>query len=170
MKILETERLYLRPFNLEDTKRVTQVCNDKNVTRYLPFPYPYEEKLAIDWISKMPNEKALDCAIIFKENDLLIGAISLMKKDDYVAELGYWLDPVYKGKGLMTEIAAAVVNYGFENLHYHKIFAKHYAENLASGRVMQKIGMQFVGTLKEHTFKDGKFYDVKLYEILNPKK
>lgn len=167
MKILETERLYLRPFSLEDTKRITQVCNDKNLTKYLPFPYPYEEKMAIDWISQMPNSKDFDCAIVLKENGLLIGSISLMKRDDYVAELGYWLDPLYKGMGLMTEVATALVKYGFEKLKYHKIFAKHYAPNLASGRVMQKIGMRFVGTLEEHTFKDGKFYDVKLYEILN---
>lgn len=75
------------------------------------------------------------------------------------AELAYWLVMPYWNAGHMTEAARALVEYGFDKLHLNRIEAGHYRTNPASGRVMQKIGMQYEGTHRQHTLRFGQFED-----------
>lgn len=169
MKKIETERVYLRKFKLSDAKRVAEICNDENLTRYLPLPYPYTLEMAKEWITSQKTDlKHQDYAVISKENNKLIGSISLSDKGDGCKELGYWLAPECHGKGIMTETAHCLISYAFEKLGVHKIIAKHYIENPASGKVMQKCGMNVVGVLKKHALKNNVWHDVCLHEIINP--
>lgn len=169
MEKIETERVYLTKFKLSDAKRVAKICNDENLTRYLPLPYPYTLEMAKEWISSQKTDlKHLDYAVISKETNQLIGSISLSDKGDGCKELGYWLAPECHGKGIMTETAQCLISYAFEKLGVHKIIAKHYIENPASGKVMQKCGMNVVGILKKHALKNNIWHDVCLYEIINP--
>lgn len=170
MERIETERVYLRKFKLADAKRVYEVCNDANITRYLPLPHPYTLNMGKEWIlSQKTDTIHQDFAVISKEDDRLIGSISLSDKGDGCKELGYWLAPECHGKGIMTETAKALINYAFEKLGVHKIIAKHYVKNPASGRVMEKCGMRVVGILEKHTFKNNEWNDVCLHEIINPR-
>jgi len=56
--------------------------------------------------------------------------------------------------------------YGFQQLQLNRIFAEHFDSNPASGRVMQKIGMTYEGTLRQHMRKWEQFEDMKVYSIL----
>jgi [ribosomal protein S5]-alanine N-acetyltransferase len=59
-----------------------------------------------------------------------------------------------------------VLHYGFEGLGLHRIFARHFTRNPASGRVLQKLGMRHEGCLRQHALKWGVFEDTEFYGIL----
>lgn len=169
---LTTERLILRPFTLDDAKDVTRLAGTKEVadtTYAIPHPYPHEA--AIEWISthqaNFGSGESVVYAVTLKENNSLIGTVSLIvNKPCQRGELGYWLDPQEWNKGYITEAAKELLRFGFEEWNLHKIYASHMTRNLASGKVMQKLGMEREGMRKEHTFRWGKFEDTVLYGIL----
>lgn len=82
------------------------------------------------------------------------------------AELGYWLGKPYWNRGYATEAARAMVEYGFEELELNRIQARHMEHNPASGRVMEKIGMKYEGTLRQATYRFGEYHDLLMYAIL----
>ena len=99
----------------------------------------------------------------------MYGCICLVSEPrDYRAELGYAYGRSHWGKGIGTEACRAVIDFGFRVLDLHKIYARHFVSNPASGRVMQKSGMEYEGTQKSHDYKDGRFEDVASYGILHP--
>lgn len=68
--------------------------------------------------------------------------------------------------GIATEAARAIVEYGFNTLNLNSIFACFLDNNPASGKVMKKIGMKYVGKMRENEYKLGKYHDVYYYEII----
>jgi RimJ/RimL family protein N-acetyltransferase len=169
---LETKRLVLRPFELNDARDVFRICSQKEIaanTRTIPHPYPQEE--AAKWISKhqklWESGKAAVFAICQKLDQRLIGAIGLsINQEDQNAELGYWIDTPFWNNGFCTEAGQAVVRFGLIELSLHKIHAHFMTRNPASGRVMVKIGMKREGLLREHVRKWGVFENIVLYGML----
>jgi RimJ/RimL family protein N-acetyltransferase len=92
----------------------------------------------------------------------------VMEPRDHRAELGYAYGRRHWGKGIGTEACKAVIDFGFQVKGLHKIYARHFVSNPASGRVMAKSGMEYEGTQKSHDFKDGRYEDVASYGILHP--
>ncbi len=168
---LRTERLILRPFSLVDAPDVMRLAGDRRVYgTTLLIPNPYSEGIAESWISTHQavfyEERGAIFAICVM-NGFLIGAISLNRAGPFNrAELGYWIGPEYWNCGYCTEAVKAVLNYGFTELGYHKISARHFVGNQSSGRVMQKAGMVREGVLRDEVIKDGRFVTVVLYGIL----
>jgi len=169
---LETTRLVLRPFTLADVPAVQRLAGDfavADTTLHIPHPYPPEA--AENWIRTHPERFAqgigFSFAITLRETGEVCGAIGLHPEQQHQrAEIGYWLGVPYWNRGLMTEAAAAVVEYGFSVLGLNRIYASHFTRNPASGRVMQKIGMTFEGVLREFLRKGEQFEDAAMYSIL----
>jgi RimJ/RimL family protein N-acetyltransferase len=170
--VLETERLILRAFTLADAPEVQRLAGDRDVASQTSdgeIPQPGTEE---QWLKKRQDgfEKgeAVDFAIIRRDEGILIGAIGLgaeYKKDESM-QLGYWIGKPYWNQGYCTEAALAVLEYGFEVLKLHRIYSRHFARNPASGRVMQKLGMTYEGTMREAIQKWGRFEDMVCYAIL----
>ena len=168
---IETERLILRPINEKDLVDIAELINNKkisDVTRLIPHPYVIDD--AKEWYKKQKDECQNNAAAIFaitlKDSDKMIGAIGLqINQNDENAELGYWLGEPYWDVGYMTEAAKAVLDFGFKKLKLHRIFAHHMKINDASGKVLQKIGMRYEGSSKEHIKKNGIFQDLENYGI-----
>ncbi|MBQ1946848.1 MAG: GNAT family N-acetyltransferase, partial [Clostridia bacterium] len=95
----------------------------------------------------------------------LIGTIGFIwvNTDHRSAEVGYSLARDCWNQGYATESLKAILHYGFERLRLNRIEAQHEADNPASGRVMEKAGMQYEGTLRQRVFNKGHFSDVMLY-------
>src|SRR3982750_3610086 len=92
------------------------------------------------------NGTSATFAIVERESAKLVGAISLMiKREHRRAELGYWIALDCWNLGYATEASARIIDFGFEELGLHRIEARHFIRNPASGRVMQKLGMQQEG-------------------------
>ena len=125
----------------------------------------------MEWIltrqSKFQAGESVNCAIILKSIQELIGAIGLIiDKRFNRAELGYWIAKEYWNQGYCTEASKAILKYGFHELDLQRITASYIIRNPASGKVMEKIGMTKEGVLREHVIKWGKYEDVVSYGIL----
>ena len=169
---IETERLILRPFRLDDAPELQRLIGDRDIAATtLNIPHPYENGMAEEWIGKHQERfdkgEGVSFAITHREEGFFIGGMGLhINKEHENAALGYWVGKPYWNKGYCTEAAQAVVRYGFEVLGLNRIHAAHMRRNPASGKVMQKIGMKHEGCLRQHIKKWDKFEDIERYGIL----
>jgi len=171
---LGTPRLLLRPFTLADAPEVKRMAGRKEIAdTTLQIPHPYKDGMAEEWIrthsDAFTEGRQANFAVTDRQKGHLLGAIGLtLDSESRHGDLGYWIGVKHWGNGYCTEAAEAVLYYGFTQLLLHRIFAHHMARNPASGRVMQKIGMQYEGYQREHVKKSGRFEDLVLYGILKP--
>lgn len=169
---LETIRLKLRDFSLDDGPRVQQLVGDRQVSRQTEsIPYPYNNGMAEEWISTHQSlwDDGLGAhfALERKKDAVLMGCVGLAinPKHDR-AELGYWIGVDYWGHGYCTESCVAVVNFGFSTLNLNRIEAIHLVSNPASGAVMRKLGMQHEGTMKSYVAIDEGYGDMERYAVI----
>lgn len=152
---LETERLILRRLELDDAEDMfNNWCNDEEVCRYLPWnPHGTIEvtnELLDMWVNDYNNSYVYRWIVILKENNKPIGTVDVVNKDidNKVFELGHCYSKESWGKGLATEVFSKVISFLFEEVGVEVIVAKHNENNIASGKVMQKVGMKYDGTLR----------------------
>ena len=170
---IHTDRLYLRLFEEEDAETVKELCNNINIyktTLYIPYPYTIND--ALEWMKNhkknFDEDRSYEFAITDKESGDLLGAISLSNHQKFKnGELAYWIGEKYWGKGYGTEAAKALIDFAFEEKNYHKVFARYFKSNPASGKIMEKIGMQQEGLLKDQVIKDEKYEDLYYFGIIN---
>jgi RimJ/RimL family protein N-acetyltransferase len=167
-----TARLVLRPFSLMDAKRVRELAGAYEVAATTAnIPHPYEEGMAEEWIGShcktFEDGTGLNLAIENKLEGLLVGAIGIhINKANNLGEIGYWIGVPYWNLGYCTEAARVLLKYGFETLGLNRIQARHMTRNPASGRVMQKLGMQHEGTLRQAILRFESYEDVEIYAFL----
>ena len=168
---LETQRLKLTFWEAKDADVMAENLNNFNIVKNMQYvPFPYTKDMAIDYISK--NDERLSKGdyvfkITRKEDGVIVGNISLTLKNPFKnAEFGYWIGEKFWGQGYATEALQKIIEFGFK-IGVHKIVGKHYKDNPASGKVMQKCGMIKEGEQKEQIFKDGVYHDALLYGIIN---
>jgi ribosomal-protein-alanine N-acetyltransferase len=169
--ILETKRLILRPFCLNDAPEVQRLAGDRAVADMtINFPYPYRDGMAEEWISGHQEEFSSGHGVIFaivsRKEGYLIGAMSLREiSKDHQATLGYWIGKPFWNQGFCTEAGWAVLDFAFMVIGIDRIRASHIARNPASGRVMRKLGMCHDGTGSQHVIKWDKHENVEIYAI-----
>lgn len=172
-KTITTNRLVLRLFQKADAENVSRLCNNYNIyknTLYLPYPYSIED--ALSWIEHhLDNfiiDRSYEFAITDKESGELYGAIALSNNQQFNhGEIAYWIGEEYWGSGYATEAAQAILHFAFKEKQFHKVFARFFRSNPASGRVMQKIGMKQEGILIDHVRKENQYEDLVYYGIIN---
>mgnify|MGYP001168763382 CR=1 FL=1 len=171
LPVITTERLVLRPFALSDAAEVQRLAGDWAVAdTTLNIPHPYPNGAAEQWISghieRFRIREIMTLAVTLRSG-ALAGCISLRLHDGHSrAELGYWMGVPYWNRGYCSEAARGLIAFGFEQMGLHRIYAHHLTRNPASGRVMQKAGMRYEGTLRQHVKKHDRFEDLATYGIL----
>lgn len=169
---ITTRRLRLRLFEITDAQNVQLLCNNEKICRNTLFiPYPYTIEHALDWMKahrdNFSADKGYEFAITDKATGALYGAIGLSHDQRYQnGELGYWIGEAFWGKGIATEAGKALVAFAFKEKNFHKVYARHFGSNPASGRVIEKIGMTREGLLRDHVRKDDRYEDMLYYGIL----
>jgi ribosomal-protein-alanine N-acetyltransferase len=172
---INTERLLLRRFEFTDANDMFKNwANDCEVTKFLAWK-PHEnievtKEIIEKWVNEYENNNTYNWAIELKEIGEVIGGISLVKLDEkyYSCEIGYCMSRKHWGKGIMSESLKAVINHLFLEVGFNRIVARHDTNNIASGKVMVKSGMEYEGTLRQVKIRDNKeFYDLAIYAILN---
>ncbi|HEU4828917.1 MAG TPA: GNAT family N-acetyltransferase [Gemmatimonadales bacterium] len=169
---LQTERLVLRPFTMDDADAVTALVGPREIAlNTLSIPHPYDRSMAEAWLGTLDDAfergELLTLAVTLREGGTLVGCVGLtINRAHHRAELGYWTGLDHWGRGYCTEAAAAVVRHAFEAMGLHRVIAHHMSRNPASGRVMQKIGMRHEGTLRGHVLKWGVHEDLELYGLM----
>ncbi|MFC8573502.1 GNAT family N-acetyltransferase, partial [Heyndrickxia sporothermodurans] len=120
----------------------------------LHLPYPYRLNDALSWIERhhenFMTDKNYDFAVTDKETGELFGAIALSNNKRFNhGEIAYWIGEHYWGNSYATEAAQSMLQFAFEEKKLHKVFARYFSSNPASGKVMDKIGMKKEGMLKK---------------------
>ncbi len=172
---IETERLILRKFTIDDAKEMFENYASRDaVTKYMPWHSHKNIEETKEYLSTcvLPKYEQVDVykwAIVLKETNQVVGAIDVVSNNDEQkrAELGWVLSDDYWGRGLMPEAAREVLKLLFE-VGYCRIFAIHDIDNPKSGRVMQKIGMLHEGTMKKYRPSrddENRFLDMELWAI-----
>lgn len=170
---IETERLILRRFMVEDAEEMYQNwASDDEVTKYLTWPTHPDSNatgmLLNMWVSNYCKPENYNWGIELKETGELIGNISVVQHNDEksTAVLGWCMGKSWWGQGIMPEAAKAVIKYLFEEVGFNRIAADHDKENPKSGRVMQKIGMTYEGTLRANGKNNRGIIDEVWYSVL----
>jgi ribosomal-protein-alanine N-acetyltransferase len=168
---IETIRLRLRKFKIEDAKDMfLNWASDPEVCKYLSWG-PYSDpntcyKRVTNWVNSYTYDNTYVWAIELKGKDTVIGSISVEITNDTIksCEVGYCIGRPYWNRGIMTEALRAVMHFLFYEIGYQVIIAKHDILNKASGKVMQKAGMQFVKLeIQVGLRRDGSYYDCAVY-------
>lgn len=153
-RFLETARLYLREFSINDFAAVHEYGSIPDFSQYElwgPNTEPHSMQFIEEAIKKSLQLPRLEyeLAIILKEaNDLIGGAhISLTTEKSAIAEIGYAVNPRFQNNGHATEMAKALIKYGFEHFNCKIIYATCDTRNVASYNVLEKCGMQRVDTI-----------------------
>jgi [ribosomal protein S5]-alanine N-acetyltransferase len=175
---LFTPRLRLREFVETDWEAVLHYQSDP---RYLQYNHwtsrtPAEVRAFIDRFIQQQGESprvkfqfAITRLAPGPDSGALIGNCGIRKSSADATEgnIGYELAPWHWGYGYATEAAHAVVAFGFGTLGLHRIWAECIADNTASAHVLEKLGMQQEGRLRENRHMKGRWWDTLLYAILD---
>ncbi|MBX3341768.1 MAG: GNAT family N-acetyltransferase [Nitrospira sp.] len=166
-----TKRLRLRPFQTTDAEAVHRLAGSQDVAAGTFLPHPMDRQAAQDWVTERLKDQAAGTGVTFAitllENGELIGSIGMeLVLAHEQGRLTYWLGRDYWNQGYGTEAVTALVEYGFNSLSLHRIYAPHFHTNPASGRVLQKVGMTHEGRLREHYLRFGQRVDVELYGMI----
>ncbi|MFI5893450.1 GNAT family N-acetyltransferase [Actinoplanes sp. NPDC051513] len=146
---MRTERLVLRPVRDEDVDRILEYRNQPDVKRWLLRTEVDAASLRERWrlAATDPDDHSVGVTL----DGLLIGTVMLEVRDGMgqpgmpsrtEAEIGYIFDPAHGGHGYATEAATAMMAYAFDRLGVRRITAGCYADNLASVRILEKLGMR----------------------------
>jgi len=172
---LKTNCLILREFNELDWRQaVHEYASDPQVVRYMTWG-PNTRKESQGFIQRAISRQQEEprrnygFAVVLKAEDRLIGGcgIHISNPDDQGGWIGYCFNCHFWGEGYATETARALLSFGFDRLKLHRIFATCDPKNIASARVLEKIGMQREGHLREHKWIRGRWRDSFLYAVLD---
>ena len=172
MRII-TDRLILRDYVESDWKDVYAYQSDARYLRYYPWttrtPDDVKEFLGM-FIEAQDNSPRIkfQLAVTLKLNQELIGSCGLRMETAKAiqGDIGYELSPENWGKGYASEAARAIVDFGFTHLNLHRIWSSCIAENTNSVRVLERLGMQLEGQLREEEFFKGRWWDTLIFGIL----
>ncbi|MEP7291318.1 MAG: GNAT family N-acetyltransferase [Chloroflexota bacterium] len=170
--ILETERLILRPLEMTDAPTIHELAGHPEIAATtLNMPHPYPEGAAEAFIQSQIDHRDSRDNFTFgmtrKSDSQLMGDFHVHIEERHQrAEFGYWIGKPYWNQGYTSETARRLIDYCFAELGVHRVCASYFTHNLASRRVMEKAGMTYEGTLREHLERFGKFYDTGCCGIL----
>ena len=146
MKPLETSRLLLRPFTLEDASDLFEYASLPTVGPMAGWTPHQSIQESITIIRRFIEENEV-YAIVKKDIKKVIGSIALHAKTDMSGkvshELGYVLSTFFEGQGLMSEAVEAILQNAFLHRHLDEIKVYHFIDNLKSQRVIERAGFEF---------------------------
>ncbi len=128
-----------------------------------------DTKYFLKSLTKMYKRRELvDWGIVHKAEKKFIGTCGFVEwsMTHSRAEIGYALSRRYWGEGYMSEAVNAVIEFGFREMLLNRIVARCEVNNIASARVMEKVGMQLEGILRQQLFVKGRYWDLKIYSLL----
>ncbi len=162
----------IRKWELSDAKDLAVALSNKKIQDNLRdgLSYPYTEQDGLDYISAMLSADENETfAFAITVDGKAVGSIGVFRQENIhrqTAELGYYIAEEYWGKGIMTEAVRQICEYVFEKSDIIRIYAEPFAYNIASCRVLEKVGFQYEGTLRNNAIKNGKVIDMKMYSLL----
>jgi [ribosomal protein S5]-alanine N-acetyltransferase len=151
--MISTSRLLVRKFRESDAPALFAYLSDPGTYRYEP-----GQPISLEEARELARQRAQGAgfwAVALKSTDQLVGHLYFSQNEPQELltwELGYIFNPVYQGQGYATEASIALIRYGFEHWGIHRVVAHCNPQNIASWRVMEKIGMRREGVFRKNIF------------------
>jgi RimJ/RimL family protein N-acetyltransferase len=172
---LETERLMLRPFADGDLDALHAMHSDREVARYL-----YNEPRSYDEARQLLDRKIagaelvaegdwLSAAVVVRETGRVVGdmAMQWVSEMHRTGEIGFVFDPTAQGRGYATEASRPFLRVAFEDFGFHRVIGRTEARNVASARVLEKLGMRREAHLVENEWVKGEWQSELVYAMLD---
>lgn len=170
--VIETERLILRPLTGEDAETIFgSWVTDNEVARFMRWNLHKSIKETEAWLvaeeAAVISTDVYNWGFVLKENQKLLGCGGLIfSKEHQMYEIGYNLVRDCWGKGFATEAVKRIVEYAKHELKLKQLFATHAIDNVASGRVIEKIGFIYRNEGTYSSFDGSRVFQSKEY-IMN---
>ncbi|WP_174301026.1 GNAT family N-acetyltransferase [Caulobacter sp. S45] len=159
---IETERLALRPPRLSDAVYIAELANDPEVARMTTgVRYPYRLSDAELYLSALAKGGLSQTRAFLIEHCEVgpVGMAGLYRGKTICAELGFWLGRPFRERGLATEAVCGLLGWAADDWRCRATLAGHFADNPASGRVLEKAGFLYTGEVRQR-FSFGRGQDV----------
>lgn len=173
-KRIETERLILRPFELTDAEAMFKNwASDPEVTKFLTWPAHQDVDVSrtvlVEWVNKYKHEDFYQWAITLKSHgDEPIGTISIVEHDDRIQKVhvGYCIGRNWWNMGITSEALDALIDFFFNEVKVNRVDSRHDPKNPNSGKVMEKCGMTYEGTIHQGDWNNQGICDFAMYGIV----
>lgn len=169
---LETERLILRPFRVEDSEDMYRNwASSDHVTKFLTWPthssIDVTKMVVNSWIERNADLKSYQWCMEYKENHRAIGSIGVVHVDERVdaMEIGYCIGENYWHLGITTEALKRIMQFLFDEVGVNRLLAKHDVKNPNSGKVMKKAGLFYEGTNRQAGRNNTGICDISVYAV-----
>lgn len=173
--LIETERLILRRFTLDDSHpSFYNWTSDNKVTEFLRWPthksIETTQKIISIWMDSYPRDDFYQWAIVLKNtNEGPIGTISVVgqKEELDILHIGYCIGSKWWHQGITSEAFFAIIDFLFTEVKANRIESIHDPRNPNSGNVMIKCGLKYEGTLRQADINNQGICDAAMYSILS---
>ena len=169
---LETDRLRLRPFDDSDTNALFALHSNARVMRYWDAPPWRETTRAVQFIAACgqiaESGTGTRLAVVRRSDEVFIGwcALARWNPEYRSASMGYCFDDMTWGRGYATEAGRALLEWGFSTLTLNRVQAETDTRNVASARVLEKLGFLCEGKLREDCVVDGEVSDSWVFGLI----
>ena len=170
---LETDRLILREMTLDDLEFYFRHFNNDKIVEGCCFPGPKsleaaKEELDLYCVKPFKENRGIRWGIVRKSDNELIGTCGFYdwSKTAHRGEIGYDLEPTCWGQGIMTETLRAVFEYGFKKMGLNRIQAIIDSKNVKSMKLIDRLGFQKEGVLRQNNYFNGQFRDEICFSLL----
>lgn len=160
----------IRKFRRQDAADLARAANHSEIADNIrdDFPQPYLLEDAAAFIETALDEESGNLIRAICSDDVVIGVVSLYRGRDVhhkTAELGYFINPSYRGRGFTWKAVRDLAQEGFADGALHRIYAQPFAHNRASQRVLEKAGFICEAVQKNGAYKNGRVVDTCLYAL-----
>ena len=171
---IRTQRLELRDFVFDDVEAVLSYQSSEDYLRY--YPWESRSRLGVEtlverfiaWQHERPRTR-FQVAITLQSSGALIGCcgVRTTSSDNSEGEFGCELNPGYWHKGYAVEASRAIIGFGFSAVGLHRIYAECVAENRASNRLCECLGMRQEGLFRNRTWMKQRWWDTSIWAVLS---
>jgi [ribosomal protein S5]-alanine N-acetyltransferase len=163
--------IVLRRWSPDDVAAVTAACQDPEIPRWTVVPHNYTERHARDFISgtaaDLATGRELALAVV-DADDHVLGALGISNFDwtDLKAEIGYWMAPEARGRGIGARATRLLAVWAIRSLGLERLELLANPANEASQRVAERAGFTREGTLRRYRRRHGVREDLMMFSLL----
>ncbi|MGO1694721.1 MAG: GNAT family N-acetyltransferase [Arthrobacter sp.] len=166
------EGIILRPWSRGDTESIHRACQDPEIIRWTTVPHPYTQEHAASFADHSAmtwNERTgAPFAVVDETTDAVLASCGLVDVDpaNSTVEVGYWVAPWARGRGVATAAARAVTRWAIEELGAQRVSLEAASANIGSQKVALNAGFTREGLQRSKTARSGERHDMVLFSLL----
>ncbi|WP_280249130.1 GNAT family N-acetyltransferase, partial [Nocardia abscessus] len=161
-QVLSNGTIWLSRPTTDDIDTITECCQDPDIAEWVTIPVPYVRDSAVTFIEEMVGPgwaaRSPTWAIRLRAHGPVVGMIGLGERDESAAEIGFWLVPSQRSRGLMTQAVELVCEFGFraDGLALERIAWRAFVGNYASAAVARRRGIRVEGQARRGSNQRGR--------------